>query len=144
MATQHATIEREDKGALWIDLHYTDFCRESSGTRLEHGEEMFGVPFEKWEQHIGQNVDLSTWEGTGEGMIGGPTKRQVALYIGGPLEHVTPWTDIEEIQKGIAEILLWLEDEDCEYLPEARKLIAMEIRHARQCMRMIRERKSRK
>ena len=43
MATQYATIRRESKGALWIELRYPALRMESSGTRLEYGEEMFGV-----------------------------------------------------------------------------------------------------
>ncbi|WP_157640487.1 hypothetical protein [Lamprocystis purpurea] len=139
MATQYATILSCEDGDLWIDLQYAPPRTEASGSRLEHGKDFLGVPFERWAQHIGETVDLSTWEGTGEGMVGGPDRCQIADYLGGPLEFVSPSMDKAEIKDRIRRTLSWLDDENYEYLPSARKSMAWQIRHARRCLRMARE-----
>jgi hypothetical protein len=83
MAKQLAFIQIIEKDALWIELRYETPREEQTGRRLERGDSLFDVPFTKWEQHVGQTIDLSTWKGTGEGMIDGPTKQEVACYWGG-------------------------------------------------------------
>ena len=135
MAKQFATIQKKEKNALWIELRYETPREEYTEWRLEKGDSLFDVPFEKWEQHTGQTVGLSIWEGTGEGMVGGPTKQQIECYLGGPLEYITPFTDEREIRNGINKILQWLKDENKEFSANARNQIEEQIERARYCIR---------
>jgi hypothetical protein len=139
MATQFAKVSRLSDGSLWVELRYASPREGDSAIRVERGIAFLGVPFDKWEQCVGEVVDLSTWEGTGEGMIGGPKRCQVAGYLDGPLAFVTPAMEEKEVLERIREILNWLADEDFEFLPEARTQIAADIRRARWCLRVGRE-----
>ncbi|MBS1257001.1 MAG: hypothetical protein MAG551_00036 [Candidatus Scalindua arabica] len=135
MATQFATIQKKDKNALWIELRYEAPKEEYTGLRLERSDRLFDVPFEKWEQHTGQTIDLSTWEGTGEGMIGGPTKQQIEFYLDGPLAFIAAFTDEKEIRNGIKELRQWLKDENIDFSKNARNQIEEEIRYANYCIK---------
>jgi hypothetical protein len=66
-------IVRQDDGRLQVQCWYADRRPERTGHYVAPGKGLFDVPFSVWEQHIGKTVDLSKWEGSGEGMIGGST-----------------------------------------------------------------------
>ena len=134
MARRYATISRSNDGALLVDFRYADAERgERSGHRLDPGESLEGVPFEQWATHVGQQVDLSTWHGTGEGMIGGPDRMRVAgiLYDGPLTEPCLRAAFTEEIEAEIARWEAALVDDRYEYTPDVRRDIRRWIRDGR-------------
>lgn len=136
MATVFAAIRKDPDGRLAITCRYAaPRDKEVNVTWISRGERWLGVAYRKWEAHVGQVVDLSKWKGTGEGMIGGPTRARIAAFLDGPLAFVTPFSDPEEIRRGIAEAKAMVDDEDHEYLPSARKQIDDGLRRGRWCLR---------
>ncbi|MCI0491034.1 MAG: hypothetical protein L0229_30965 [Blastocatellia bacterium] len=123
MATLYATIRKERNGRISISYRYADRSRGRTIVRLRKNQELFGVPFKVWRKYAGQTVDLSQWEGTGEGMIGGPTRTQVAHFLYcGPLAFLYGFSEAK-IQEEIESLERWLEDDRYEFSQEARSKV---------------------
>jgi len=94
------------------------------------GGYLFDVPYTKWLKHVSQEVDISTWEGTGIGMIGGPIKIDVAalLYDGILSSYSMFDLTIEEIEEEVRRFQRELEDTNYEYAPNVQEQIQEYIR----------------
>ena len=84
-------------------------------------------------------IDLSTWAGSGEGMIGGPTRTQIAdfLYCG-VLERGFPPYDPTKLRREIASFEEWLDDERYELAPDVRDRVESYIAKGRLLLGQVR------
>ena len=121
-ATLYATIKKERDGRVSISYRYADRSRGRTIVRIGKNQELFSIPFKVWKKYAGQTVDLSQWEGTGEGMIGGPARTQVAdfLYCG-PLAFLNRFSEAETVQEEMESLERWLEDDRYEFSQGARR-----------------------
>ena len=133
---------RPKKNILQVTCRYTEIDVPSI-TRYDiyPGDNLFDVPYTKWLAHVNQEVDLSTWEGTGIGMIGGPTKIEIAaiLYDGILSSYSMFDITVEEIEEEIRRFQKRLEDMNYEYDPDVRKDIREYIRKGRQKIKELRQ-----
>jgi hypothetical protein len=89
-------------------------------------------PYDVWKQHEGRRpIRLWEWHGTGEGMIGGPPKRQADfVFFGGLWEfpgHYSP----EEQLAFAQELEDWLADERYEFSSACRARVEGKIKRLR-------------
>jgi len=87
-----------------------------------------GVPYEVWKQHEGRRpIRLWEWHGTGEGMIGGPTKREADFtFFGGPWEYPEQYSG-EELLRHAQRLEDWLADERYDFSPRCRAEVEQKI-----------------
>ena len=87
-----------------------------------------GVPYEVWKQHEGRRpIRLWEWHGTGEGMIGGPTKREADFtFFGGIWEYPGQYSG-EELLRHAQRLEDWLADERYEFSPDCRARVEKKI-----------------
>lgn len=134
MGAQFAKVWRETDGRVWVRTWYQDPSRsESVEMPIQPGELYLGVPYSKWADHLDEVIDLTTWEGTGEGMIGGPTRTLVEVILDHPLSFVS-FTSEEEVLRAIGEVEDWLRDDRYEFTTEARNGLLHAIDHERETM----------
>ena len=96
------------------------------------GKDLWGVPYEVWKQHEGRRpVRLWEWHGTGEGMIGGPAKRQAGVcFFGGKWEFPEHYS-ADELRAYAQKLEAWLADARYEFTPAWRERIERKIQSLR-------------
>ena len=111
---------------------------------IRPGEEIFGVPYIKWLQHVNQEVDLSTWEGTGTSMIGGLKKIEIdiILYDGILTSYYLDIYDIKEIEEEVKRLQYFLKDEVYEINPDTRKDIRGYINEGKRAIARLKKEKN--
>lgn len=140
MATQYARVRKEKDGRLAISLWYADGRSDRTTVWIDRKQQWFDVPYAIWAQHIGRTIDLSTWAGSGEGMIGGPTRTQIAdfLYCG-VLERGFPPYDPTKLRREIASFEEWLDDERYELAPDVRDRVESYVAKGRRWLEQVRQ-----
>ena len=110
--TIRTTRFRPKNYTLSITCCYPEVHNSGATYYIRPREELFDVPYVKWLHHVNQEIDLSTWEGTGIGMIGGPTKIEIAaiLYDGILSSYSMFDITVEEIEEEIRRFQKRLED----------------------------------
>ncbi len=92
------------------------------------GMELWGIPYEVWKQHEGRRpIRLWEWHGTGEGMIGGPAKRQADFVFFGSLWEFPEQYSGEELRSHAKELEDWLADERYEFSSRCRAEVERKI-----------------
>lgn len=95
---------------------------------MRPGKELWGVPYEIWKQHEGRRpIRLWEWHGTGEGMIGGPTKRQADFTFFGALWEFPEQYSSGELLAFAKELEDWLADERYAFSPRCRAEVERKI-----------------
>ncbi len=152
MPKRFATIKREHADRLAVEDYYelepedrTEF--RGFGTRwINRPESYLGVSFVEWERYIGRTIAFSELEGTGEGMIGGPTRTQVGgansiwFYDGALCKSrmlTARWArktaDLEQdVRKEVERWSHLLQDDSYDLSPDIRQRIARMIEHGRE------------
>ena len=128
-----ARISNDADGRLAITWRYHE-PNVGGGTHwIDQTEEWFGVPFQQWERSIGETIDLTKWQGTAYGMIGGPRKmnRDGVLYCGwlARIANLPPQcvrdgysAKMDQIiSKEVRELEEELNDERFEFSPQTRQ-----------------------
>jgi hypothetical protein len=86
------------------------------------------VPYEVWKQHVGRGpVRLWEWHGTGEGMIGGPAKREADLVFFGSLWEFPEQYLAEELLSEAQLLEDWLLDDRYEFSARCRAQVEQQI-----------------
>lgn len=115
-------------GGLSVKIRYVQNPRGSYSCSVHPGQELMGVPYEVWKQHEGRRpIRLWEWHGTGEGMIGGPTKREADFtFFGGIWEYPGQYSG-EELLRHAQRLEDWLADERYEFSPDCRARVEKKI-----------------
>jgi len=119
-------------GALMVVTRYVlwPFDWEASG--ICHDSGLWGVPCEVWKQHVGRGpIRLWEWHGTGEGMIGGPAKRQADFTFFGSLWESAEKYLAEELRRAAQQLEDWLADERYEFSSRCRADVERKIESCR-------------
>lgn len=95
---------------------------------MHPGMELWGVPYEVWKQHEGgRPIRLWEWHGTGEGMIGGPAKRQANFAFFGSLWEFPHHFSSSRLLRHAEHLEEWLADERYEFSPRCRAELEAKI-----------------
>ena len=111
--TIRTTRFRPKNYTLSITCCYPEVHNSGATYYIRPREELFDVPYVKWLHHVNQEIDLSTWEGSGTSMMGGPTRIEVSflLYDGILSHHHMNGYTIKEIEEAIGELQIYLNNE---------------------------------
>lgn len=126
-AARVASIRLREDGRLQVKLRYVCQPWEKESCWFGSDHEYQGVPYQRWHAHAGKIVRLWEWVGTGEGMIGGPAKRQVGvIWWSESIEF--PLINNEGERLDAADRLeAWLADERYEFSDANRKEVKGKI-----------------
>lgn len=119
----------EAEGCLQIKTRYVRKPYDGGCSHFVYpGKELWGVPYEVWKQHEGRRpIRLWEWHGTGEGMIGGPAKREADFaFFGGIWEYPGQYSG-EELLRHAQRLEEWLADQRYEFSPRCRAKVEEKI-----------------
>jgi hypothetical protein len=115
-------------GGLLVKIRYVQKPRGSYSCSVSPGQELLGVPYEVWKQHEGHRpIRLWEWQGTGEGMIGGPAKREADFTFFGGLWEYPDRYSVGELLAHAQRLEDWLSDERYEFSPRCRAEVERKI-----------------
>jgi hypothetical protein len=120
-AARLALVSLQEDERIEIHLRYVVPPQHQQSVCIGKEEEWFGVPYQKWCEHLGKIIRLWEFHGDGPGMIGGPAKREVGWiwWIGAaefPLSFST-----EECLETASRLENWLADERYEFSDSNRE-----------------------
>jgi hypothetical protein len=106
---------------LKIKFRYVFRSDDRDAVWLPVGHKWDGVPYERWLAHAGKIVRLWEWVGTGEGMIGGPAKRQAGVIWWGGAAEFPYKHSAEKCLETADELEAWLADDRYEFTDRNRE-----------------------
>jgi hypothetical protein len=131
-AARVASIRLREDGRLQVKLRYVCQPWEKGSCWFGSDHEYQGVPYQRWHAHAGRIVRLWEWEGTGEGMIGGPAKRQVGVIFWGGAAEFPYQHSAEECLSTADELEAWLADDRYDFTDRNREEVLAKIAQLRQ------------
>ena len=109
------------KGGVLVKTRYVRKPHDWSSRSVHPGMDLWGVPFDAWKRHEGRRpIRLWEWHGTGEGMIGGPAKRQADFTFFGSMWEFPHLYSREELLRHAMELAEWLADDRYEFSERCR------------------------
>lgn len=126
-AAMLALVSLEKDGRIRIHLRYVVPPREKQSYFIGKEEELFGVPYQKWCEHLGEIIRLWELNGDGPSMIGGPVKREVGtIWWCGAAEFPLSYST-EECMETASRLENWLADERYEFSDSNREDVLDQI-----------------
>jgi len=120
-------IYKEDGGVL-VKTRYVQKPHAGSARSVHPGSELWGIPYEVWKRHEGKGpIHLWEWHGTGEGMNGGPVKRQANFVFFGSMWEFPNQYSRAELLRYAEHLERWLADERYEFSPRCQAELEQKI-----------------